>query len=710
MNEDELLDHLKAQETAATGYFNDEIANAQETAQKYYNGEFFGNEEEGRSQVISKDVAQTIDCMMPELIKLFVSGDNVVEFEAENEEDEQYIDLATNYVNHIFYKDNKGFDNLYDWAKDGLQNKLGIIKTYWTVEEVNRREQFENQPEAAYMALDADEDVEITELSEVEENPGFYNISILRKAEKARVKIEVLPPEEFLIAANSRNLHEAPYLAHRTYKTVSELIEMGFDEQVVLNLSTGSDSQIDGRTNERFSDEDYYLNRDNAVDPMMRQVQFIEEYVKIDFDGDKNAEMRKVSRCDKEILENVMVSDHPFVEFCPTRIPHKVYGKSVADDTQDIQLIKSTLLRQTMDNIYQSNAPRYEVPDAAICENTFDDLLSVRVGAPIRTAVGGQLREITLPFTANQTFNMLEYWDAEKEQRTGVTRYNQGLDADTLNHTATGVELIQNASMGKIELVARGLSNKLGELFQKILKIIIDNQADPRNIKINGNWQQILPKNWNQNLGVKVTVGLGTGDKSKRIMSRMKVLEFQMEGKAEGLVQYNHIYNNLRGLVRDMELGNVDKYFPTIEEAKQIKAQAQPQKSPEQQKLEAEMQFKQQELQFNQQSKAQDMQMRQAEAQADQQRKQQEFGSNMQMKKVEMEQKAALERDKLDRADALKRFQIEQEFKLKREQMAIEANLKVKQMELEAALKAAEASNDDHDDDVEGVRMGGDVG
>lgn len=558
MDEIEFVTILQNEEDGAVGFYNSEVAADQEKALRYYHGEPFGNEEEGHSTVISRDVATVIDGIMPDLIETFVSGDNVVEFEATKEGDEAFADQATDYINYIFFKDNDGFTITHDWAKDGLMNKIGIVKAYWEERADQRRETYMGLGEEGLMALAME--AEIIEAT-IDDQTGLTDVTVIRTTDKGKVCIENIPPEEFLVQPGTRTLKEADYVAHKSQKTLSDLIEMGFDADTVEGLGEGDDNNFfDGRATERYRDEDYF-SQDDSMDPAMRRVWVLEEYVRCDYDGDGIAELRKVTRVGKEIFENMEVNEHPFVDFTPIKLPHRIFGKSLADDTVDIQLVKSTLLRQSLDNLYMTNSPRIEVPEAIVGEDTFDDILTPRPGAPIRTKGAGGLNAITIPFTAGQSFQMIEYWDTEREQRTGVTRYNQGLEADTLNKTATGIAMIQNKGLGKIELIARNLANSFGQLFQKILRLVIRYQDKERIIRLRGQWVPMAPNAWDADMQVTEQVGLGTGDRGRRIQARMSLLELQKQAIDVGLSSPQHLYNNVARLVRDMELGDANQYF-----------------------------------------------------------------------------------------------------------------------------------------------------
>lgn len=683
MTKEELSYLLEQQARLAVGYYDSELANEQLQAQRYYKGEPFGNEQEGRSRVISRDVATTVDSVMPDLIKLFLAGDDVVEFEALEEGQEESARNATDLVNHIFYKDNDGYTTIHDWAKDGLLNKIGIVQVYWDVTSKIEERVFEGQPEEQLMMMQQDG----WDLEEATQQDGMdvWDVKVSREKDTSRVRIICVPPEEFFVAPRQQSLEESEYTATKQLKSISDLIAAGYSRKLVEDLgSTGDDTDpaFDERRTERYENENYTFNADETTssDPQMRKVWVNDEYVRVDFNGDGIAELRHITRVGTTILANDVVEFHPFVDFSPIKISHTIIGKSLADDTMDIQLIKSTLLRQSLDNLYLTNNPRIEVPDAYVGENTFDDLLTVAPGAPIRTKGPGGLNPVVIPFTAASSFNMLEYWDNERQQRTGVTNYNQGLSMDSLNDSGVAIELIQNKGMGKIELIARNLGNSMGILFRKILRLAVEYQEEPRSINVRGKWQEIDVSNLDPDMRVNIQVGLGSGDKAERIKARMGILQHQQQAMSMGLSDLTKIYNNYDGLTRDMDIGDANKYFV---EPKEGQGPPPPPPNPVAMQIEAKTKLDQ----ANMQLKAQGQQ------------------ADNQLKAQSNQIEAATDQQKLENDMILGREKIEMEAQLKREQMVAEFELKREEMMLEMELKRLGIGGS-----VGNVELGGDLG
>ena len=180
----------------------------------------------------------------------------------------------------------------------------------------------------------------------------------------------------------------------------------------------------------------------------------------------------------------------------------------------------------------------------------------------------GHILPLDTPLVAAQAFPMLEYIDGVRENRTGVTRYMQGLDADTLNKTASGINQIMTAAQQRVELIARVFAETgVKDLFRKILELVNRHQSAPRIIRLRNRWVPMDPREWNTEMDVSISVGLGTGNKDQMLMHLRNLLEIQvqairMQGGVDGpLVRLENVYNTLARLVENAGLKSADPYF-----------------------------------------------------------------------------------------------------------------------------------------------------
>lgn len=617
---------LSAEIESSAGFLGGELSDQRSQAMDYYYSKPFGNERDGKSQIVLSDVLDTVEWAMPSLMRTFFGGSKVVKFNATDPSDEDEAEAKTEYVNYVFRHDNPGFELAYMWMKDALLQKNGILKVWWEEDDDVSFEHYQGLfPNQLEDLLD-DPEVEILEQEEVvdeaiqallEEFFGadqaitVWNVKIKRTETRGRVMAETVPPEEFLISRNARGIRDAIFMAHRVRRTCGELIEMGYDPDLVYSLP---DAGEDDYTQERRTRESYtseYFNLGGAAhrDPSMREVWVFECYIKLDYDQDGIAELRKVVAAGEQqyvILENEDCDAHPFHSITPIPIPHTFYGLSLADLVADLQLIRSTVMRQLMDNIYLINNGRMAVSKQVNVE----DALTNRAGGLVRVAttgpdVAGHFHPFETVPIVQHIAPVMDILRDEREARTGITRYNQGLDADTLNDTATGISKVMAAANQRIELIARVFAETgFTTMAKGICELLIKHQDRPRMVKLREKWTEIDPRTWRSNMNTSVDVGLGYDNKEQEALFMKSIMEVQAQMVAaqkglEGpMVNRENIYKAAAKLSNAMGFPHAEHYFmdPTTPEAQQAAQRMLMAKDPETVKNEQEYQVKQGEL------------------------------------------------------------------------------------------------------------------
>lgn len=534
------------------GYLETDTTDERQQALEYYLREPYGNEVEGKSQIVTGEVAEAVDGALPQLIRVFTSSDNVVEFAPAKEGDEQNAEQATQLVNHVFYKDNDGFLILHNWFKDALLQKTGIVKAYWNDEKDVTKEKYEGLTDDELMMLMQDPEVElvsqeIIEESTVDELTGqttyskSNNVVLRRTKNKGKIVVENVPPEEFLISKRAKTIQDSPFVAHRRMITRSELVAMGFDKDTVDALESGDNLEFSPDRIARYSRGEQ-PNSMGSQDESMEVVEVYECYIKVDYNEDGIAELRRVVYASNEILSDEECDYVPFHSICPIPIPHKFYGQSLADRTLDIQLIKSTVTRQMLDNLYLTNNSRVAAVEGQV---NLDDLLTSTAGGVVRVKNAGAIVPLTVQSSASQSFPMLEYLDAVQAKRTGVSDAQQGLSPDVLqNVTAAAVATMSNASYGKLELIARIFAETgVKSLFKGILQLLCKYQDTVRTLRINGRFVPFDPREWDTEYNVTINVGLGTGSRQEQLATMQMIL-----GKQEQILQAYGVNNPLISL------------------------------------------------------------------------------------------------------------------------------------------------------------------
>ena len=636
----------------AIDYIDNWVSPLRAKATEYYRGEPFGNEEEGRSQVVSMDVHDTVQAIMPSLMRIFHSSDRTVEYSPQNAEDVPAAKQATEYANFIINRDNNGFLEMHSAFMDALVRKVGIMKCYWEDNTETETINYTGLDDNALAALMSDPEVDVqidmsTPMGEPMMDPTTFQIvappmshdvrAVYTHAD-GRVKMEAVPPEEFLISRVAKSVEDAEFVAHRRVVTVSELVAMGYEYDDVVTMATiddGMDMNVERRTrNPAIVNE--MSSRD---DPAMRKVLYIESYIKVDFDGDGIAELRKVCTAGdaNKILNNEPCALAPFATICPNPEPHDFFGMSVADTVMDVQRIKSNIMRSTLDSLSLSIHPRVAIVEGMV---NIDDVMSTEMGSVIRQRAAGQVQPLNVPFVGQSAFPVLQYMDEIKEARTGISKASAGLDAGALqSSTATAVAATVSAAAQHIEMIARVFAETgVKRLYELVLHNIITHQDKARMVRLNNDFVEIDPKSWNAKMDVSVSVALGRGSDTERMMMLRQIGEMQKEamatmGPQNPLTDINKLSNTLKAMTELAGFKDTSQFWADP-------AQFQP--PPQENKPDVNEQLIQvqiQQIQADMQKKAAELQLGREKMIMDDDRKRDELEAELYVKAEEMQAK-----------------------------------------------------------------------
>ena len=634
MTEDELVARIHGEITDSLGY-GDTISEQREQAMEYYYGLPFGNEVDGRSQYVDSTVQDTIEWIKPSLMRVFASGDEMVKFTPHGPEDVAMAAQASDYVNYVFTKDNPGWEIMYSWFTDALLSKNGIVKVWWDETEEETREEYHGLTEPELTHLLTSSEVEVIAHTEIEEERRdnddnilpvtLHDVVIKRRKKDGKIRVENVPPSEFLISRDSKTIPEARFVCHRSQKTLSDLRQM-YPEQSLdpEDLGSGEDSDIfSGERESRFEFDDssnFNLGTSETEDAL-RTYWVHETFVKTDFDGDGIAELRRVCIVGDYVLENELVDTAPFVSITPIKIPHKFFGLSVADLVMDLQVYKSVLMRNLLDNMYNQNFGRYAVLEG---QANLDDLLTQRPGGVVRVKSPNAITPLTTPPLEPYSFQMLEYLDGVRESRAGVSKMSQGMNENALTShtTATAVNAVMSAAQSRVELIARNFAETgVKDLMNTIYQLLYKNQDKERVVMLRNEWVPVRPDVWKDKYDCTVSVALGQGNKDQQLMHLSTMLNFAGEAMKGGLpiVNMQNMYNIGASLVKAMGFQNVADFLtdPTNIPPKQDEP------SPEQMEMQvknkeldikaAELQLKAQKIQQEYQKLAVDSQLKKEE-------------------------------------------------------------------------------------------------
>lgn len=687
------------------------LSEDRERAMNYYMGDMTMDiaTPKDRSAAVSTDVLDTVEGLMPGLMEIFCSGDEVVSFEPQGAEDEDAAEQETDYVNYVFHRLNPGFTVLYTMIKDALLQKVGVVKVWWDTSEYEEEEVYTDLDDAAFGMIMDDPEIEVvghTERGSVMFPPGMepetqfpeeaalqsgqppldqgpnsqygaaqqgpggvapspaappgmamqgmgmpgpsdmgmqgmgtpgdqslgtdqyggqimerrHDVTVRRRKEIGIARVEAVPPEEFGITRRAKSIQDSDYCFHEVKKTVGELIALGYDPEQLLKLGTARLDDNEESVARDTVEETATQGQSSNLNKMTRLVVVTEHYCLIDYEGDNKPCLYRVvtgGEGTTEILERngepdiEKIDAIPFAAMSPYIQPHRFYGRSVADLVFDIQRIKTSLLRSLLDNIYLANNQRMEISETHAGDNTIDDLLTNRPGGIVRTKMPGGLIPIPSTSIGNFAYPMVEYMDATREWRTGVTRQGMGLDPNALQNIGENAILdAANAARQKQKLIARIFAETgIGDLFKLLHKTIRRNDSKENTIRLRNKWVTINPREWKNRNNLIVHVGLGDGTKPQQTAFLMNLLQVQREAAMMPqmkLVQPKNIYNTLDRLIQINGLRNIEQYFSDPEKGPPVPAPPDPKIEIEKMKMQGD----QQKMQMDAQLRGQELQMK----------------------------------------------------------------------------------------------------
>lgn len=592
---------------------NGRIAAARHRNEYYFlglpKGELAPPEIAGRSSVVDTTVRDTVLGMEAPLIKTFCGTDYVVEFAATNPDDEQKAKQATDYLNYILRKRNPGYQIISTWIRDALLAKKGFIKVWWDASPIESTEEYKGQTDVQLALLLEDEEVTPTEqraypdpdaekqqqsaiqqmqqqleqmAAQIEVNPDpaaiqqyqgalaqfeqfqaqpvpmLYDITVKRTKKGGRLRIENVPPEEFMISRRAKSLEDATFIGHRLRRTIGQLKAAGYRNVEDI----GSDDPTDGSPEALERDDYNGLARDYGIeaDPDAREVWITECYLFADLNGNNAPEWHKVVRAGKAILEREEVDDHPFVDLPSIPLPHRYFGLCPADLAVEHQRIKTSLKRAVLDNIYlQTNGRYFAVADQV----NLDDLLNNRPGGVVRIKQVGAVGRLDQGMgDIAGAMSLMESAKLDAEEATGWSRQSQGGNGLQLSQTATQANIVTNRADSRVEIISRTMAETgFVMLFRKMLRLVTQHQDKSERIKLGGEWADIDPREWTNQFDMSINVGLGTGNKDQQVQHLMALGQQQMAGLQIGTVTPENVYNAQVKLAEALGFKNGELFF-----------------------------------------------------------------------------------------------------------------------------------------------------
>lgn len=708
LTEDELVSILRKEENAASNFQWSALSSTREDALNYYDREPYGDEQEGASSVVTSEFADVIESMMPSFMRVFAGSDKTVEFTPGAPGQEKAAQEATERCEYVLMQENDGFRLLYWLFKDALMYRLSGVTVDLEDDEDRREvpvegmtqdaidllaEEAEKQGAELEMVLTEDRDPATTQGAapgavfdippEVPSAPTFSGtITITQK--KKRVIADNIAPEDILFTPTARDQDKASFLGFRKKVTASDLVEMGLSPEEAEEIRSDRDISVE----ETQRNDSAVVNEAerNQTGDSERPLWLVVAYVRADANGDGISEMLRVVYAHAggtvgRVIEQVEWDGPASIALAsPILMPHTIVGRSVFDQVKDLQLIGSVLTRGMLDNLYMVNRPRPVISDQVL----IDSLIDWVPGSPVRLKAGARpmdehVRWLQVPSVTQNVLAALEYNQTVKENRTGVVRNNQGLDADSLNKTATGMNMLMGAAQQRVELIARVFAETV---VKRIYRLIYraEKKAAKGPVKyFNGRtFVECDPTKWPDDMEMSVNVGSGSREQALQGLTLVATAQekaITLQGGDEGpYVTPDNVANLLQKLTETIGYKTPGLFFQPPEKATEMKKGQQPKQDPKmvevQAKIAADQAAFQAEQALNQQKLEADIMAKQRQAAIDMQLAREKANAELQAMRERAALELQLERDKAAANAALAQEEADREFELEKYKIA----------------------------------------
>lgn len=568
-----------------------------------YYGRPLGNEQDGRSQVVSKDLMDAVEWIMPSMMEVLCTQ-NSVQFDPEGPEDEELAKQETAYVTHVLWKKNPGFMVIYEWIKSSLLQKNGYVKTWWQDEEKLCFEEYDglNDEQLVSVMESLSQQGEVDVLGYKEEDNG-HSIKLRVKKRYGCAKVMACPPEEIIVDRACRgDIKKAKFVGHlRKNVTRSELIEEGYKKSDVMKLTSYDYAADLGEAMARDSVSESPTPDPQENDTASGELELLECWTYLDADDDGVAELRHYLLAGNDELENEECPEIPFDSVTPTPVPFRHVGLSEYDFVEDVTRIKTALQRGLLDNVYFTNAARMaysrDVDVASLQINRPGGHVLVNVNGPI----AGHLMPLTVQPIVDRLLPVISYFDQVKEYRTGVGKMTSGVEADVLAQSTKGAYMdAASAANQRLKAMIRIIAETgYASLYSSIHRLLLRHQDWQSRFKLKDQWVEVNPTEWQERANLTVAVGLGNASKEEVQQSLMLMGQAQQAAAAvPGLIQPKNVFALFRRMQTQLGFENDDFITdPSSPEYKQAVTQAGQQPDPylqgEQVKAQTRLQEKQ---------------------------------------------------------------------------------------------------------------------
>lgn len=629
LTEDQIIALAQAHEAAARAHMAEGHAKSDEMWGLYDRAPY-GDEDGDRSDYVSGDVAGMVQWTQTDLIRLFMSGGKVADFEAEvaGDEAEQKAKQEEEYVNAIFLRDNDGFLNLRNYLLNGLVGVRGYLATYWEGPKPGDPVKVTGVTEEMLGDYVNNPRIKIDTDGLIEGNPEDGTARLIKAEDgtlsftyrpinfDGAIKVEAPHPKNVLVSKGFETEDDADYTAILHQVNRSDLIRMFPDKRLLIDELGDDDSDAGHQVNER----DHITGDSSSIEHGTEPLWLIDEYIRLDMDGDGINELVNIKRVNETILSMDEVDMQPLSSWSSRPKPDEYFASSLAETGKPSQRLRTTLMRSASDGVRQSSDPRLMVNGNKVNMN---DVMNPDIGAMIELTEDGSPRDaiapLIVPDMSGGALQLSEFEEREREFVSGINRQSTGLDPDSLTDTFGGMQLLQNSASAIKELIAREAARGIEGCVGKIGMLLRRHHNYEREMKTKTGWHAFAPMSWIDKTAITVDVGVGTGSR-EAAMGRLEVIggiqEKILEAQIDGLVEPQNIYNLAAKMVEAIGFSSPDDFFIDPSKAPP-KPPEQPEPDPALIKAQADIQNSQDRLQLDQQKQQHDMAMDRQKVQND---------------------------------------------------------------------------------------------
>ena len=596
LTESEIVKMVEDNIKTSVGYYDSDLSRERKKVTEYYNATLPKPAHDGNSKYVSQDVYDAVQSMSAALLETFSSGNRIIRFAPQGPEDVKLAEVCSAYTDYQLFRKNDGFSVFRDVIHDGLTARVGICKVFWQEMSEDVPEQFENVTADELDMLLAQDDIELedSETNDV----GLISGTILRNMDRSKVCIESIPPEEFIIEPQARNLEDSNFCGHRTRKTITELREMGFDEKKIDKIGDHEDIELDTDPEVLARHEDIGSDRgfsSKGYQDQVRNILVTEAYIMLDVEGTGTATLQRVMKAGNVLLDIEEVNRRPFIAFAPLPKPHSFYGSNFADRICSTQNARTVLTRSILDHAMITNNPRYMVVKGSLTSPR--ELIDNRVGGIVNVSRSDGISPMPRAPLNPFVFQTLTQLQDNLEQNTGVSSLTTGMNKDAVSkqNSAALVEQLASMSQQRQKIIARCFANNfVVPLFKEIYRLCIEFESEEKIFEVAGDYVAVDPSSWSEERDVMVELKLGYGEQDREAQKLLQLhTMFSQDPTLQPMYSAQNRYQLMKKMLEAQGILNVEDYLTPPDRLPP------PQPDPAQQ-MQQQMAMKQMELQERQ--------------------------------------------------------------------------------------------------------------